>query len=228
MDRVKSSKLNLKMRRGRRRAGSRLEIFSLHSFLGFSSSPLFHLSVPRFCRLISPQPEVARQSGGGVYILYSLFHMREHVFKKKKKEKNKKSLLKINEAVWRQAMTGALPTLTIAWGISNSTQKEKESKCVFVDLWFWRGGGVWLRSIFQLHNRIKTGVGVDCPPSQQYRLLLPLPYVVSSALTSVTKKQRRGLWQTVAPQWSVMDNTRGKYFQSSKRDENNFSRGCQC
>lgn len=105
MDRVKSSKLNLKMRRGRRRAGSRLEIFSLHSFLGFSSSPLFHLSVPRFCRLISPQPEVARQSGGGVYILYSLFHMREHVFKKKKKEKNKKSLLKINEAVWRQAMT---------------------------------------------------------------------------------------------------------------------------
>lgn len=34
--------------------------------------------------------------------------------KKKKKEKNKKSLLKINEAVWRKAMMGALPTLTIA------------------------------------------------------------------------------------------------------------------
>ena len=193
MDGVKSSKLNLRMRRGRRRASSRLEIFSPHSFLGFFFlSQLFYLLSSSFLSfdLATAQSRSAVGGGGGAYSLYSLFHMREHVFIKKKK-RIKNSLLKINEAVWRQAMTGALPTLTIACGISNSTQKEKESKCVFVDLWFW-GGGVWLRSIFQLHNRIKTGVGVDCPPSHRYRLLLPLPYVISSALTSVTKKQTRG------------------------------------
>lgn len=111
-------------------------------------------------------------------------------------------------------MTGAMPTLAIATGISNSIWRKK-SKCVCVCAFVvWSRDGVLLRSIFPLlqfqrPNRIKTGAGVDYPPPHQYSLLSS-----PCCLQVVLKKTCDGL--PVTPQWSVMDNTRGKYFQFSK------------
>lgn len=58
-------------------------------------------------------------------------------------------------------------------------------------------------------NRIKTGVGVDCPPPHQYLLF----YLFSLC---VAEKEMRWAWQTAIPQKSVMDSIGGKYFQFSK------------
>lgn len=139
----------------------RFPIFSLTLF--FLLSPL-RLSNPFPFTLLFDLVMAQSHQADGSYILYSVFHMRERVIKK--------SLLKINEALWRQTqmMVEAEPSLAIVTGISNLIWRKSVCVSVSVCLWFeaavaWNYGLPFFHVLLlQRLSQIKSSVGVDCSP----------------------------------------------------------------
>lgn len=133
------------------------------SLFFFLLSPL-RLSNPFPFALLFDLVMAQSHQAEGSYILYSVFHMRERVIKK--------SLLKINEALWRQTqmMVEAEPSLAIVTGISNLIWRKSVCVSVSVCLWFeaavaWNYGLPFFHVLLlQRLSQIKSSVGVDCSP----------------------------------------------------------------